>query len=973
MAELVTRIGSANVVDRSSSVAGQHGIEIAKRLGEIVSPARVLSRMIDRIAFAPDASFYRLVPLAIVQPDSIEEVRRLFAFSRERRIPLTFRAGGTSLSGQAITDGILVDISRYWRIARVEENGRSIRVQPGVIGQQANQLLKRFGKKIGPDPASIGVARLGGILSNNASGMCCGVSRNAYHTLRSMTFVLPSGTVIDTAAADAEAKFARFEPELHVGLLLLKRRVESDPHLAARIHAKYRSKNTVGYSLNAFLDFSSPVEIFSHLLIGGEGTLGFIAEAVLETVPDHPAKYTGLLLFRDLHSACGVIAPLREAGAAAIELMDRASLRSAEGKPGIPGILRALPADAAALLVEFQAPSDAELRELMPSADEAVASLGLLHPARLTSDPAEQEQLWKIRKGLFPSVGAVRASGTTVIIEDVAFPVDRLADAAADLTRLFRKHGYSEAILFGHAKDGNLHFVLAQGFNTPRQVARYRAFIEDVVQLVLHRYDGALKAEHGTGRNMAPFVETEWGPHAYAIMSDLKRLVDPENLLNPGVILNSNPEAHVKDLKHMPRVEPEVDKCMECGYCETICPSRDLTLTPRQRIVVRRELEHCREFGSSSALCDELARDFRYMALDTCAVDGLCAAACPVGIDTGTLTKHLRQVGHSPFARRIALSTARHFRLVEIGARLALYAGHTAQSMFGLHFMRAATQGVDVVSRALLREPFWRWSAEMPRPRKRSVPRRHDPYAEAVYFPTCISRIMGCLPEEPERSVMEALLAICSRAGIRLSVPADVSGHCCGMPFSSKGFEAAHRAAVNRTVESFFRWSREGALPIVLDNSPCSYGLKTARPFLTPENQARIDTLVILDSIEFVHDRLLASLPIRRKVDSVVLHPVCSALKMGLEAKLKGVCSAGSRRVFVPDDAGCCAFAGDRGFLLPELTASATLAEAAQVLTAVHDGYFSSSRTCEIGMTRATARTYRSYLHLLDFASAPPD
>jgi D-lactate dehydrogenase len=875
------------------------------------------------------------------------------------------------LSGQAITDGLLVDVGRYWRSARVEDQGRLIRVQPGLIGQQANQILKRYATKIGPDPASINTAQLGGILSNNASGMCCGVAQNAYHTLRSMTFLLPSGTEIDTAAPGADAQFRECEPELAKGLLELKRQIESNEELAARVRAKYRMKNTTGYSLNAFLDFATPVEIFSHLLIGAEGTLAFIAEAVLETVPDLPVKYTGLLLFPNLHAACAAIVPLRDAGAAALELMDRASLRSVETKPGIRAEIRNLPDAAAALLVEFQTADVTEVRENAAKAQAAVTGLNLLREGKFTDNPVEQDQLWHIRKGLFPSVGAVRASGTTVIIEDVVFPVEHLADAAVDLTRLFEKHGYADAIIFGHAKDGNLHFVITQGFNTAKETVQYRDFIDDVVRLVVHKYDGALKAEHGTGRNMAPFVETEWGPEAYAVMKKLKTLADPENLLNPGVILNPDPAAHIADLKKMPVVEAEVDKCIECGYCEPKCPSRDLTLTPRQRIVVRREMQRLKDAGDHAAY-DLLNRDFPYMALDTCAVDGLCAIACPVNIDTGALTKRFRQLRHTALADRIALAAAVNMRLMESGARFALAAGHLVLKLLGLRFMRAITRLFDKVSRALIDEPFWQWSAEMPRPRRGVLPVRSGQNAQAVYFPTCISRIMGALPgEQQETSVMQALLEVADRAGVRLYVPKAVRGNCCGVPFSSKGFEAAHRAAANYTIKNFFRWSNEGKLPIVIDTTPCTYGLRTVREHLSQENQAKFDKLTILDSIEFVHDRVLPRLVCCSKVHSVALHPVCSAIKMGITPKLIRIAEACSRTVLVPRDAGCCAFAGDRGLLFPELTAAASRLEAAQATEEEHDGYFSSSRTCEIGMTRATGEVYQSYLHLLNNASRP--
>jgi len=946
--------------------------EISQLLKELIDPERILIRPIERIAFASDASFYRLIPRAVIQPKSAEEIKHLFRFSHQRRIPLVFRAGGTSLSGQAITDGILVDIGRYWRAVRVEQSGRAIRVQPGLIGQQANEALRLYAKKIGPDPASIASCRMGGILANNSSGMCCGVVQNAYHTLESLTFILPSGTQIDTADPNADNIFRMLEPHLCETLLKLRSQMLADPTLATRVRKKYKTKNTTGYSLNAFLDFERPVDIFSHLLIGSEGTLAFIAEAVLKTVPDFPFKSTCLLLFPNLYSACSAIGPLTNAGAAALEIMDRASLRSVEEQPAAPAHLKLLPDAAAGLLVEFHAANEVQRREFETVANTTVAGFSLLHPASFTSDPYEQAVLWKIRKGMFPSVGAVRASGTTALMEDIALPVDRLADGAMDLQALFQKHDYDNAIIFGHAKDGNLHFVLTQGFNTEQEIDRYRLLMDDIVALVVGKYDGALKAEHGTGRNMAPFVETEWGPEAYRIMQELKAVTDPRNLLNPGVIVNPDPLAHVSDLKQMPVVEPEVDKCIECGFCEHSCPSRDITLTPRQRIVVRREMQRLKDDHAPAESYAALDRDFPYMALDTCATDGLCATDCPVSIDTGKLTKRFRAVRHSRLANAAAGTMARHFSLVEFSARMALGAGLFIEERFGPQSMVRITKRIDKITRRIFDEPFWQWIYPMPSPRQGKLPSQSLADADAVYFPSCISRIMGALPGEPQDTInMQALLRIAERAQVKLNLPPDATGHCCGVPFSSKGFEAGHDAAVNRTVESFYRWSNAGQIPIVVDTSPCTYGLKTCRAHLSAENQKKFDKLSILDSVEFAHKIILPRLPIARKLNSVALHPVCSAAKMGISPKLVALAKACSEEVVVPQDAGCCAFAGDRGFLHPELTASATSGEATELESQRHDGYFSSSRTCEIGMTRATGHLYRSYLHMLDFASRP--
>jgi D-lactate dehydrogenase len=944
------------------------GLEAALRrvIGE---PARVLVRAIDRAAYASDASVYRLVPQAVVQPQSEAEVRGLFALSQERGVPMTFRTAGTSLSGQAVSDGLLVDLSKHWSRVEVLDGGERVRVQPGVIGGHVNAVLRRWDRRIGPDPASIDTCMMGGILANNSSGMCCGVRENAYQTLDSLRCILPNGLTIDTADPEAGERLLEGAPAVYHGLLDLKRRIEGDLELTARIRRKYRIKNTMGYSLNAFLDHDRPEQILAHLLIGSEGTLAFIAEAVLRTLPEHRLHRTGLLLFRTAASAFAAVAPFERSGARAIEFMDDACLRTARTF----GLLD-LPVEtgpgSAALLVEYQCATADELAGFREAETAVLASLDLLAPARLTEKPAERVALWKMRKGLIPTVGATKRSGEAVLIEDVAFPLPQLPAATAELQELFVRHGYGNAILFGHAKDGNLHFVLTQSFNDAPEIARFEGFLAALAELVI-RHDGSLKAEHGTGRNMAPFVEAEWGSTAMAVMREIKALLDPHGLLNPGVVINPDPRAHVKHLKDLPTVDPEVDRCIECGFCEPACPSRRLTLTPRQRITVRREMVR-QEDGE---ILDELRRDFQYAGIDTCAGDGMCSTACPVKIDTGKLIKRLRGEQHDPRARRAAARLARHLGTVERLARLAVRTGHLAERLMGV----AALQSLTRTAGKMLGRRLPVWSGAIPRVPRAPHPPAPSPIpsqppgegenngAEAVYMPACLSRVMGW-PRGEERSLSETLRTLAERAGVRLRAPSS-AGQCCGLPFGSKGFTAAHAETLERLVQHLWKESGEGKLPIVLDASSCLHSILTSGAILGEESQRRLGSLRLVDAMRFVHDTLLPRLDVQRQELRIALHPTCAARHMGLVEEMRRIAEHCASEVEVPVNLTCCAMAGDRGLLFPELNASAVAPEAAEVLAGEFDRCYSNNLTCEIGMTQATGREYVSLLYLVEAAT----
>ncbi len=437
-------------------------------------PAVVLSRGFDLVRFATDASPYRMFPQVVVLARDVSDVQKVLSYGHAHSIPVTFRAAGTSLSGQSQGDGILVEVMRHWIGCTVEDGGRTLRSKPGTILARANAALKRHGYRLGPDPASKAAATIGGVVANNASGMCCGTVENSYRTLRSMTIVLPSGTVVDTGAPDADERLAAAEPGIAAGLREIRDAILADPATAERIRAKFRIKNTTGYSMNAFLDSDTPAQILRRLMVGSEGTLGFIAEAVFDTVPDDAHHLTSLMLFPDMEAACSAVAPFVAAGAAAVELMDRASIAAVRGRPGVPARWDDLPPTATGLLVEFRDETPEQSAQSEAAAHALLAGVTLLEPTTFTRDPELSAQYWVIRNGLLASVGGARPSGTSFILEDVCFPPERLAEGALALQELFARHDY-DAVIFGHASAGNLHFLVTPWLRDDADVQRFDA------------------------------------------------------------------------------------------------------------------------------------------------------------------------------------------------------------------------------------------------------------------------------------------------------------------------------------------------------------------------------------------------------------------------------------------------------------------------------------------------------------------
>lgn len=930
--------------------------QLKKELSKTIPSKRIITNPLQLLAYGTDASFYRLIPKIVVQVHTEEEAVEVIRQTGKLNIPVTYRAAGTSLSGQAITDSVLMVATHEWRKYTIlDDEALKIKLQPGITGARANIHLKPFGRKIGPDPASINAAMIGGIAANNASGMCCGTDQNSYKTIADIRIVLYDGTILDTSDEKSKLDFTEKHPEIIREIEKLRDSIKADNTLTERIKQKYKIKNTTGYSINALVDYEDPFDIIKHLMIGSEGTLAFTSDITYHTVVDEKYKACALMIFETIEKACEVVPMLKKTPVSAVELLDRDSIRSIEDDPEAPSYFRTLPETACLLLVEIQANEQLEMNEKEAVIRKAIEAYPTIQPYKFTSDPKEYNFNWKARKGLLSSIGGLRKTGTTCLIEDVAFPIDRLGDACVALKDLFKRLGYADAVLYGHALDGNFHIVFSQDFNSTSEVQKYADMMDELADIVVNKFDGSLKAEHGTGRNMAPFVEKEWGEAAYKIMLKIKDIFDPHKLINPGVIINENPKIHLENLKPLPAANEIIDKCMECGFCEPNCVAEGLTLSPRQRIVIAREISRLKALGEDPSRLKQMLDDAKYYSDETCATDGLCGLVCPVKIDTGKFIKHVRHEEASDTAKKVASYIGNRMAGTTSAARGGLNFVHFVHSILGDTLMG----GIASTMRTLSLKTIPKWNKDMPKgaSKIKDMIINEGQVDKVVYFPSCINRSMGKSNgyEKGDVELTKKTQELLQRAGFTIIYPEGINSLCCGMAFSSKGLKEEGARKSKELESALLKASENGKYPILFDMSPCFYTFHEAY---------ESKDLKIYDPIEFMLDFVMPKLEIKHPRNIVTVFPVCSVKKIGMEQKLLQLAKLCAKEVaFV--DTNCCGFAGDRGFTYPELNAHGQRHLNEQIPAGCKDGY-STSRTCEIGMSEYSDINFKSIFYLID-------
>ena len=873
------------------------------------------------LVWSRDASHFQIQPSSTLRASSIEDISRILEAATGTLTPVTFRSGGSSLSGQTLGRGLVVDTrSGFQNVIKIDH--QQVTAEPGVTLSRLNGQLLPRGNKIGPDPASLVASTLGGAVGNNSSGMTCGTKFNSYATIVGAKLVFADGQVLDTMLPDAEKQLRVLKPKLVKTLEDIRDQVQADQNLTREITRLFSLKNTMGYSLNAFLDYQRPIDILLHLMVGSEGTLGFLGEITMGLLPVKKVKATNLLMFASLDQANDSLLELIQQNPAAIELMDRTSLKALAGQELLPDeVVAVLGENSAAVIVEFEADSDEDLDSAQLEFRKKFASHLVF--AGVT-EPVLRNRLWAMRKNLYAIVAKARPQGTTALLEDVAVPPEKLTEACKELAKLCERHGYGTPVIFGHVRDGNIHFMIADDFDSDQRVAAFRDFTADMVQLILD-LGGNLKAEHGTGRAMAPFVEAQFGAELFDVITRVKRAFDPLGILNPGVIIAASETEYLENLKSVEQVDDIVDSCVECGYCESSCPSAGLTLTPRERIVAFRELNK-----QPAGIRKALAKELHYQADQTCATDGMCQVNCPVNINTGTFVKEIRarnQTGLSQTLGKIAQSNW-GFTASLAGKALKVAAAVPALAAAGSKALAAIGPRGQI--------PIWSRSIRASGFSRSSLPSGSS--EEFAYLPSCMNEVFG-------DSSISKVLEIANAYGKSVFIPKQLAAFCCGTPFSSKGFTAAYQNQLskNREILSLLKQKT-----LIIDGSSCHQTLSGQTDRRT------------IELSEFVAEQLL-DVPVKTRHKSIVLHPTCSGEATGANSAMAAIAHHIADQVEVPANRRCCGFAGDRGLLVPELTANATSIEAREVAQ-IDALMVSNNQPCQIGMTSGTAKTYVSIL-----------
>ena len=988
-----------------------------------------------RRLYSTDASHYQIQPLGVVIPKTADDLTATVQIASELHVPITARGGGTSLTGQSIGPGIVIDCSKYLnRVGEVDLASRTVRVQPGVVLDHLNRAVAKHDLIFGPDVATANRATIGGMIGNNSAGARSVMYRQTVDHVRSLKTVLSDGTTVEFGPNTPKEFGRKCELRTREGDAYRTASSIAAAH-ADEIERRFPKivRKVSGY------DLTRPGNSLVPLIVGSEGTLAVVAEAELALVPR--PKFRGLLVphFASMRSALDAVAACLELGPSAVELMDRMLIDLAREQRALKRTMAAVAGRPAALLMaEFSADSQAEVDDRVAKLARKLAGIPGLTACVTATDPELRDPLWNLRSAAVPLLYGMTGDRKPVtFVEDCAVDPGRVPEFADRFREVLNRHG-TDGAFYGHASVGCLHIRPVLNLHDPADVTKMRAIMADVSDLVL-AFGGSLSGEHGDGLVRSEWNEKMFGPVIYEAFRRVKRAFDPDNVLNPGKVVDGpameanfrlppgtevREPATVLDYSAQGGFFRSVELCNGAGVCRktqggAMCPSyratRDETDTPRARANALRlalvgTSEKRRRGGEEKGRNGETEKDFaepphlltsspprladRWIkpVMDLCLSCKACKAECPSNVDVAKLKAEFLHAHYETRTRPLGHHLVGNIhRLSPVAARFAGVVNWAGRRPFLRGLMEGAT-GIDRrrTLPELHRDHFRRWfsrrsgvadslreSARLGSdfPANSDSASRSSEVTRGACDPKRRMRVIlldDCFTTFQEPHIGRAAVAVLERMGYAV----ELAGVCCGRAMISKGFLTDARDVARRGIRQLAKAAAEG-IPILGLEPSCVLTLADEWPELVPGPQAK----AVAAAAELAEAWVVrqvgdsgVSLDVSPHPGKAVFHPHCH------QRALVGAAGTAAALKLVPGldvtvlDAGCCGMAGAFGYEKEHFDVSLRIAnlQLAPALAAAPDAVVVATGTsCRHQIRDATGRHAVHPMELLAGAASP--
>jgi FAD/FMN-containing dehydrogenase/Fe-S oxidoreductase len=876
-----------------------------------------------RTLYATDASIYRVEPAGVVWPRSTADVRRTLAFAREHGTSVVARGAGSSLTGNAVGEGIVLDCSRHFDdVLSVDPAAKTVTVQPGVVLDELNAELESHGLYFPPDPSTSSTCTIGGMVANDAAGAHSVRHGTTRDNVRRVECVLPDGSVADFRRRAGDELAAELDRTDRIGELY-RTVVDIATEHAVEIDARYPDvdRNSSGYDLQESAASDGSWADLSKLVVGSEGTLGVVTEVTLELTEIPESSAAALVFYDDVRTAADAVTEALSADPSAVELVDDAVLGHARDAWGIDLV----PDDAgASLLVEVECATSERERRL----DEVVAASrieGVVGVERALSE-ADPDRLWKVRKASNPLLNRRPGDEQAIsFIEDAAIPPERLPEYLDRVADVLAAHDL-DASVFGHAGQGVLHVKPFLNLKDEGDRERLESVSERVHDIVLD-VGGAVSGEHGDGRLRSAYIPEMYGETLYDAFKRVKRTVDPDDVCNPAnVVPDSEGDlAAPQDALRYDGYDPEsvdtalsfedehgfgslVEQCNGCSKCRTddggvMCPSyratgEEVTSTRGRANALRDAIDG--ELGEDALTSDWFQED----VLDRCLSCKACETECPTGVDMAKLKTEAKHQKHQEEGVPLRSRLFGNVRtLNRVGSALAPVANGLA-SLDPARVLAEKTLGIDRRRELpeFASESLLAWVED------------HDPAATAgergavVLYPDCYTTYNHPAVGRATVQLLEAL-------GYAVEIP---DMNCCGRPALSQGMVESARSDAAANVDALDAEKgdiRGGEVPILSLEPSCTSAIEEYDDLVDdPGDLPDAADTVAGFLFEAVTAGDLSLDTDAGTVDrTIAYHGHCHATARGRDHAPVGLLRQAGYEV-TPVDATCCGMAGAFGY-----------------------------------------------------------